>query len=75
MYVHACVHVYVHTCVCMHVRCIMSMVVVGSKMGVGVYIPYRDGTTGEECKVLSTPLSAHDKYHHPTNKVHCRPFI
>ena len=41
----------VRTCVCMHVLCIMSMVVVGSRMGVGVYISYRDGNTGEECKV------------------------
>ena len=48
--------------------CTVSMVVVGSRMGAGVYTPYRDGNTGEECKVLSPPLSAHN---HTTNKVHC----
>ena len=53
-----------------HVLCTVSMVVVGSKMGAGVYmyILYRDGNTGEECKVLSTPLSPHDNITIPLTK-------
>ena len=50
--------------------CTASTVVDGS--GVGVRISYRDGNTGEECKVLSPPLSAHN---HTTNKVHCTSYL
>ena len=42
-----------HVCVmymCVYVLCIVSMVAVSSRMGVGVYIPHRDGNKSEECK-------------------------
>ena len=48
--------------------CCVLCVVVGSRMGAGIYTPYRDGNTSEECKVLSTLLSAHDNITIPLTK-------